>query len=136
MLLSQLLHLREGGQLLAAADDDGRRLLAEQLVQCLIALFRRQPGQKVHLCQTHDLQTQFVKIIIVARQEQTRAIDLGDLHADLIQFLRRIDHFHADTLDQRFQRDVERTHPSFPPVLPLLGGAAVSQAGTAFLSLL
>ena len=31
MLLRQLLHLREGGQLLAAADDDRRGLLPEQL---------------------------------------------------------------------------------------------------------
>ena len=55
MLLRQLLHLREGSQLLAAADDDRRALLPEQLFQCLIALFCRQTGQKVHLCQTHDL---------------------------------------------------------------------------------
>ena len=55
VLLRQLLHLRERRQLLAAADDDRRGLLPEQLFQCLIALFCRQTGQKVHLCQTHDL---------------------------------------------------------------------------------
>ena len=40
MLLGQLLHLREGGQFLAAADDNSRRLLTEQLIQRFVAFFR------------------------------------------------------------------------------------------------
>lgn len=85
MLLRQFLHLREGRQLLAAADDDRRGLLPEQLLQRFVALFCRQTGQKVHLCQTHDLQAELIEVIIVASQKQTRAVDLSDLHTDLIQ---------------------------------------------------
>ena len=55
VLLCKLLHLREGFQLLVAAEDDGRRLLAEQLVEALTALFRRKTRQKVHLRKAHDL---------------------------------------------------------------------------------
>ena len=55
VLLCKLLHLREGFQFLVAAEDDGRRLLAEQLVKALTALFRRKTGQKVHLRKAHDL---------------------------------------------------------------------------------
>ena len=40
MLLGQLLHLREGSQFLAAADDNSRRLLTEQLIQRFVAFFR------------------------------------------------------------------------------------------------
>ena len=111
VLLRQLLHFRERGQLLAAADDDRRGLLTEQLLQRLVALFCRQTGQKVHLCQTHDLQTELIEVIIVARQKQTRAVDLGDLHADLIQLPGRVYHFHTDAVGQRFKRNIERTHP-------------------------
>ena len=55
MLFCKFLHLREGFQLLVAAEDDGRRLLAEQLVEALTALFRRKTRQKVHLRKAHDL---------------------------------------------------------------------------------
>ena len=117
MLLRQLLHLREGGQFLAAADDDRRGLLPEQLFQRLVALFCRQTGQKVHLCQTHDLQAELIKVIIIARQKQTRAVDLGDLHADLIQRPGGVYHFHADAVGQRFKRNIERTHPGSSCIL-------------------
>ena len=117
VLLRQLLHLREGGQLLAAADDDRRGLLPEQLFQCLVALFCRQTGQKVHFCQTHDLQTELIEVIIVARQKQTRAVDLGDLHADLIQRPGGVYYFHADAVSQRFKRNIERTHPGSSCIL-------------------
>ena len=40
MLLSQFLHLRERSQFFAAADDNSRRLLTEQLIQRLVAFFR------------------------------------------------------------------------------------------------
>ena len=103
MLLGQFLHFREGSQLLAAADDNSRRLLTKQLIQRFVAFFGRKAGQKVHLCQTHDLQAQLIKIIVITRQKQTGTVDLGDLHTDLIQFLWRIDNFHTDTVGQRFE---------------------------------
>ena len=117
VLLRQFLHLREGRQLLAAADDDRRGLLPEQLLQRFVALFCRQTGQKVHLCQTHDLQAELIEVIIVARQKQTRAVDLSDLHTDLIQLPGGVYHFHADAVGQRFKRNIERTHPGSSCIL-------------------
>ena len=117
MLFGQLQHLRERFQLFAAAHDNSRRLLTEQLFQRLVALFGREPGQKIHLCQTHDLQTEFIKIVIVSGQKQTRTVDLCDLNIDLVQFFGGIDHLQADALGQRFERDVERTHPCSSCVL-------------------
>ena len=117
VLLRQFLHLREGRQFLAAADDDRRGLLPEQLLQRLVALFCRQTGQKVHLCQTHDLQAELIEIIIIARQKQTRAVDLSDLHADFIQRPGGVYHFHADAVGQRFKRNIERTHPGSSCIL-------------------
>ena len=117
VLFGQLQHLRERFQLFAAAHDNSRRLLAEQLFQRLVALFGREPGQKIHLCQTHDLQTEFIKIVIVSGQKQTRTVDLCDLNIDLVQFFGGIDHLQADALGQRFERDVERTHPCSSCVL-------------------
>ena len=112
MLLGQFLHLREGFQLLAAADDHGRRLLAEQLVQRFIALFRGKAGQKIHLGQTHDLQPKLIKIIVVARQKQTRTVDFRDLNADVFEVLRRIDHIHADFFGQLLERNGKIRHRS------------------------
>ena len=96
--------------LFLAGYDNSRRLLPEQLIQTLPTLFLREARQEVHLRQAHDLQTQLIKIIVIARQKQTRAVHFGDLHTDLIQFLRRIDNFHADTVGQRFERDIECAH--------------------------
>ena len=117
VLLRQFLHLREGRQLLAAADDDRRGLLPEQLLQRFVALFCRQTGQKVHLCQTHDLQAELIEVIIVASQKQTRAVDLSDLHTDLIQLPGGVYYFHADAVGQRFKRNIERTHPGSSCIL-------------------
>ena len=49
-------------------------------------------------------------LAVLARMGLDRAVHFGDLHTDLIQFLRRIDNFHADTVGQRFERDIECAH--------------------------
>ena len=113
VLLRQLQHLRKRLQLLAAADDDGWRLLAEQLVEALAALFGGKPGQKVHFREAHDLQAQLVEVVIVAGQKQTRAVDFSDLDADLVQLARRISDLKADLLDQPLERNSEIPHSFF-----------------------
>ena len=60
VLLSQFQHLGKWFQFLTAADDDSRRLLAEQLVQPLVPLLGRRP-EEVHLGQTQDLQPELIK---------------------------------------------------------------------------
>ena len=112
VLFGQLLHLREGSQFFAAADDNSRRLLTEQLVQRFVALFRRKAGQEVHLGQTHDLQPQFIKVIVIARQEQTRTVDFRDLDADVFEVLRSVDHIHADLFGQLLERNGKIRHLS------------------------
>ena len=134
MLLGQFLHFREGSQFLAAADDNSRRLLTKQLIQCFVAFFGRKAGQKIHLCQTHDLQAQLIKIIVITRQKQTGTVDLGDLHTDLIQFLWRIDNFHTDTVGQRFERDIECAHPCFLLCSLLPCSTAIPPGGHSILS--
>ena len=123
MLLGQLQHFRERLQLLAAADDDGRRLLAEEPVQPLPAFVLREAGEEVDLRQTHDLQPQFIEIIVISGQEQARAVDFRDLNADVFQLLRRlIHHLHADLLRQLFERNGEIAHRFSSCIVSAPGG--------------
>ena len=100
ILLGQLHHLREGGQLVAAGDNHRRRHLAEQMVQRLIPPLRALHREEIHLGQAHNLEPQVVKIFIITRQEQARAVDLGDFHVDFAQLSRAVNHFHIDPLSQ------------------------------------
>ena len=116
IFLRQLHHLGEGLQLVAAGDDDGRRLLAEQAVQRFVPAGGRLHREEVDLGQAHDLQPEVVEKFIVAGQEQARAVDLRDLHIDPAQLAGGVDHFHVDALGELGERDSKIIHPCILPV--------------------
>ena len=115
IFLSQLQHLGERGQLVAAGDDHRRGHGPKQVVQRFIAALGGLHRQKVHLGQAHDLQPQVVKILIVPCQEQARAVDLRDLHMDLAELAGGVDHLHVDPLRQFGQRYGKIFHPYILP---------------------
>ena len=112
VLLSQFQHLGKWFQFLTAADDDSRRLLAEQLVQPLVPLLGRKTRKEVHFGQTQDLQPELIKVIIVSGKEQARAVDLRNLDIDLFQPFRGVDHIQTDLFRQLLQRNIEIRHRS------------------------
>ena len=111
IFLGQLHHLGERGQLVAAGDDHRRGHLPKQMVQRFVAALGRLDREEVHLGQAHDLQAQIVEILVVAGQEQARAVDLGDLDVDPAQLAWGVDHLHVDPLRQFGERYCKVFHP-------------------------